>query len=83
MGGCNCKSGKEQKLNNLNSIDHLSIAFDAYLDIKDKDFSQLDEYDSKLVLSAFFSVYPNAKGEVTPEHAAKVIKTVYEQNYGK
>jgi hypothetical protein len=80
---CGCKSGKEQKLNNLNSKEHLQVAFDAYLDIKDKDFSTLDELDSKLVLGAFYTVYPNAKGDVTAEHAAKVIKTVYEQNYGR
>lgn len=81
--GCNCKSGKEIKLNNLTSKDHLQIAFDAYESVKDKDFSQLDQLDAAMVIQAFYAVYPNAKGEVTPEHAAKVIKTIYEQNYGK
>lgn len=81
--GCNCKSGKEQKLNNLDSKDHLQVAFDCYEVIKDKDFTQLDEGDRVLVMNAFYSVYPNAKGDITPQHASNVIKSVYEQNYGK
>jgi len=81
--GCNCKSGKEQKLNNLNSKEHLQVAFDAYLTLKDKKVSEYDEGDIIVLMSSFFSVYPNAKGEITPQHAFNVIKEVYEQNYGR
>ena len=80
---CNCKSGKEQKLNNLNSKDHLEVGFNAYLDLKDKPVSEYDAGDISLIMNAFYSIYPNAKGEVTPQHAFNVLKTVYEQNYGK
>lgn len=81
--GCNCKSGKEIKLNNLKSKDHLQIAFDAYESVKDKDISQLDQLDAAMVIQAFYSVYPNASGDITPQHAFNVIKHVYQENYGK
>lgn len=82
--GCNCKSGSRvQKLNNLDSKDHLKVAFDTYESFKDKDISQLDQLDVSMVLHAFYSVYPNAKGDITPQHAFNVIKHVYQENYGK
>jgi hypothetical protein len=82
--GCNCKSGKEQKLNNLDSNDHLQVAFDAYNDVvKVKEASDYDDADKAIVMSAFYSVYPNAKGEVTVEHAASTIKNTYDLYYGR
>jgi hypothetical protein len=81
---CNCKSGKEQKLNNLDSNDHLQVAFDAYNDVvKVKEASDYDDADKAIVMSAFYSVYPNAKGEVTVEHAASTIQNTYELYYGR
>lgn len=80
--GCNCKSGKVQKLNNLDSNDHLQVAFEAYEQVKQKPFEEFDEGDSKLVIAAFYSVYPNAKGDVTFQHATNVIKQIYEQHNG-
>ena len=80
---CNCKSGKEQKLNNLDSNDHLQVAFDAYnIVVKDKEVSEYDDTDKAIVMSAFYAVYPNAKGEVTPEHAASTITSLYSQHHG-
>lgn len=80
---CNCKSGKEQKLNNLNSNDHLQVAFDAYnIVVKEKEVSEYDDTDKAIVMSAFYAVYPNAKGEVTPEHATSIITSLYSQHHG-
>ncbi len=80
---CNCKSGKEQKLNNLDSNDHLQVAFDAYnIVVKEKEVSEYDDTDKAIVMSAFYAVYPNAKGEVTPEHAASIITSLYSQHHG-
>ena len=81
--GCNCKKNT-QVLNNLNSKDHLNLAFDVYRDLVIKiSVDQYDDLDNKQVLFAFYSVYPNAKGEVSPEHAAKTITNIYNQYYGK
>lgn len=81
---CNCKSGKEQKLNNLDSNDHLQVAFDAYNDVvKVKEVSDYDDADKAIVMTAFYSVYPNASGTITIEHAASTIQNTYELYYGK
>lgn len=81
--GCNCKSGKEQKLNNLNSNDHLQVAFDAYnIVVKEKSVSDYDDTDKAIVMSAFYAIYPNAKGEVSVEHAASTITNLYSQHHG-
>jgi hypothetical protein len=81
--GCNCKKNT-QVLNNLNSKDHLNVAFEIYRDVvSKKPVEEYDDLDKKQVLFGFYSIYPNAKGEVTPEHAAKTITNIYNQNYGK
>lgn len=81
---CNCKSGKEQKLNNLDSNDHLQVAFDAYNDVvKVKEVSDYDDADKAIVMTAFYSVYPNASGTITIEHAASTIQNTYELYYGR
>jgi len=46
-------------------------------------FEEFDEGDVKMVISAFYSVYPNAKGDITFEHATNVIKQIYEQHNGR
>jgi hypothetical protein len=80
---CNCKSGKQQPLNNLKSNDHLQIAFDAFnIVIKEKSVSEYDDTDKAIVMSAFYSVYPNANGEVTVEHAVSTITNIYSQHHG-
>lgn len=83
--GCNCKGGKAQKLNNLDSSDHLKVAFDTFKDLLQnrEEGLSFDETESKLLINTFYSVYPNAKGEITPEHAALTIKNIYNQYYGR
>ena len=81
--GCNCKK-KVQVLNNLNSQDHLNVAFEVYRDlVSKKPIEEYDDLDNKQVLFAFYSVYPNAKGEISPDHAAKTITNIYNQYNGK
>ena len=83
--GCNCKSGKEQKLNNLDSKDHLKVAFDVYKDlIEGKESNhQWDEADSNLLIQTYRMIYPNAKMHITTEIAVVAIKHIYNQFYGK
>ena len=77
---CNCKSGKQQPLNNLNSNDHLKVAFDAYeIVVKEKEVSDYDDTDKLVVMTAFYSIFPNAKGDVSIEHAVDTITKVYAQ----
>ena len=81
--GCNCKK-KAQVLNNLDSNDHLQIAFDVYRDVVNKkSLEELDELDKKQINFAFYSIYPNVKTEVSLEHAVNTIKNIYTQYYGR
>lgn len=82
---CNCKSGKTQKLNNLDSQDHLNVVFDTYKEIlQDREEGKpYDELEARQLIAAFFSAYPNASGTVTADHAASTIKNIYNQYYGR
>lgn len=81
--GCNCKK-KAQVLNNLESNDHLQIAFDVYRDvINKKSLEDLDDLDKKQINFAFYSIYPNVKTEVSIEHAVSTIKNIYTQYNGR
>jgi hypothetical protein len=81
--GCNCKK-KAQVLNNLESNDHLQIAFDVYMDVVNKkSLDELDDLDKKQINFAFYSIYPNVKTEVSLEHAVSTIKNIYTQYYGR
>lgn len=83
--GCNCKSGKVQKLNNLDSNDHLKMAFDVYENyIKDKpDDYEFDDADKNIMIQTFLSIYPNVKVAITAEHAKHTIINIYKQYHGQ
>jgi hypothetical protein len=59
--GCNCKGAKTQKLNNLNSQDHLNYVDDVFktiINVKQQDdFNDLDWIE---IYQAYQQVYPNA-----------------------
>lgn len=81
--GCNCGK-KAQVINNLKSNEHLQIAFDVYRDVvSKKSVEEYDELDIKQVKYAFYSIYPNVKIDVSAQHAAENIKTIYTQYYGR
>jgi len=80
--GCNCKGGNKQILNNLESKDHLNLAYEVYRDvIKKKTIEEMDELDQKQVLFGFYSLYPNASGEVSVGHAINTIKSSLKPHY--
>jgi hypothetical protein len=80
--GCNCKGGNKQILNNLESKDHLNLAYEVYRDvIKKKTIEEMDDLDQKQVLFGFYSLYPNANGEVSVEHAINTIKSSLKPHY--
>ena len=66
---CNCK-GKRTTLNNIDSVDHLAMASDVYLNhIDGKDTTTLSENDTFIILQTYRSLYPNQKMDVTLEQA--------------
>lgn len=73
--GCNCKSGKKQVLNNLNSTDHIKAAkevFDTIISVKE--ITQYDDYDKMEINNTFKSLYPNAKTTPSTDNAVENIK---------
>lgn len=67
--GCNCK-GKKQRLNNLDSYDHLVLASETFLSlVQGKDISQMDEIDKSMIIKTYMSLYPNQKMQPTIEQA--------------
>lgn len=83
--GCNCKSGKVQKLNNLQSIDHLKLAVEVYDEvIKDRDTSTFNDLDKVQIMDVYKSLYPNATGIPSLEEAINAIMSainIYQQKY--
>jgi hypothetical protein len=60
--GCNCKKGaKTQKLNNLNSQDHLNYVDDVFRTIINvKPQEEFNDLDWLEIYQAYQQVYPNA-----------------------
>lgn len=72
--GCNCKSGKVYKLNNLDSQDHINQAREVWERvIATKTVQQYDELDTREIMSTYKSLYPNAKYVPSIENAIENI----------
>ena len=67
---CNCKGKRPTRLNNIDSVDHLIMASEVYVNhIEGKDINDLSEDDVFIILQTYKSLYPNQKMEVTLEQA--------------
>jgi len=59
--GCNCKDGKPQKLNNLNTQDQLNYVDDVFKTIINvKPQEEFNDLDWLEIYQAYQQVYPNA-----------------------
>lgn len=77
---CGCKHGKGQKLNNLDSLDHLKLASDVYTQvISKKMMEEFDEFDKQEILGVYSQLYPNQKMTATVEQAVGPIKLAHER----
>ena len=67
--GCNC--GKRAKaLNNLDSVDHLKLASDVYVNLISKKIKEeYDNFDNQEVISTYKQLFPNQRMEVTLDQA--------------
>lgn len=82
--GCNCKSGKEMKLNNMDSVDHLKMASDIYESIiVGKPREEWDEMDVKELTQTYFQLYPRQKMGVSLEQAVSSITHAHNQYKSK
>jgi hypothetical protein len=79
MGGCNCKGGRKQITNNLDSPDHIQVGknvFDSI--ISKKMIEDLNDLDKIEIMSAYGTLYPNSSATPSVEDAVNQIKTAIE-----
>ena len=72
---CNCKKGKKQIINNLNSPDHIQYGKDVYnrviLHNTTQEFSDVDKIE---IMGAYATLYPASSQTPTLEDAINKIK---------
>ena len=77
--GCNCKGGRKQITNNLDSPDHIQVGknvFDSI--ISKKMIEDLNDLDKIEIMSAYGTLYPNSSAQPSVEDAVNQIKTAIE-----
>ena len=71
---CNCKGGKKQIINNLQSSDHIDLAKEVFHNIiQKKTMEEYDDFDNMEILNTYKSLFPNAKTTPTIENAVQNI----------
>jgi len=71
---CNCKGGKKQIINNLQSSDHIDLAKEVFNNIiQKKTMEEYDDFDNMEILNTYKSLYPNAKTTPSLENAVQNI----------
>ena len=88
MGGCNCsKKAKVQILNNLQSKEHLKLAFDMYNElIIVKPTTEYTDLDWVEIFAVYNGLYPSSSVQPTKEDAVnkiKLAKNLYEAKHYK
>lgn len=79
MGGCNCKGGKKQVINHLDSADHIQVGKDVFNSIiSQKMIQDLNDLDKIEIMSAYGTLYPNSSGTPNIGDAINQIKTAIE-----
>lgn len=72
---CNCKKGKKQIINNLDSVDHIQYAKEVYNRVitgqPDQVFNDLEKVE---IIGAYATLYPSSSSTPSIEEAIKQIK---------
>ena len=76
---CNCKGGKKQITNNLDSPDHIQVGKNVFNSIiSQKTIEDLNDLDKIEIMSAYGTLYPNSSATPSIEDAVNQIKTAIE-----
>ena len=77
--GCNCKGGKKQITNNLDSQDHIQVGKNVFNSIiSKKTIEDLDDLDKIEIMGAYATLYPNSSATPNIGDAINQIKTAIE-----
>ena len=76
---CNCKKGKKQITNNLDSPDHIQVGKNVFNSIiSQKTIEDLNDLDKIEIMTAYATLYPNASATPSIEDAINQIKIAIE-----
>jgi hypothetical protein len=79
MGGCNCKGGRKQVINQLDSADHIQVGKDVFNSIISKKMIEdLNDLDKIEIMGAYATLYPNSSATPNIGDAINQIKTAIE-----
>ena len=77
--GCNCKGGKKQITNNLDSPDHIQVGKNVFNSIiSQKTIEDLNDLDKIEIMGAYATLYPNSSAQPSIGDAINQIKTAIE-----
>ena len=77
--GCNCKGGRKQITNNLDSPDHIQVGKNVFNSIiSQKMIEDLTDLDKIEIMSAYGTLYPNSSATPSIGDAINQIKTAIE-----
>ena len=77
--GCNCKGGRKQVINNLDSPSHIEVGKNVFNSIiSQKSIEDLNDLDKIEIMSAYGTLYPNSSAQPSIEDAINQIKTAIE-----
>ena len=76
---CNCKGGKKQITNNLDSPDHIQVGKNVFNSIiSQKSIEDLNDLDKIEIMGAYATLYPNSSATPSIGDAINQIKTAIE-----
>ena len=76
---CNCKGGKKQITNNLDSPDHIQVGKNVFNSIiSQKTIEDLNDLDKIEIMGAYATLYPNSSATPSIGDAINQIKTAIE-----
>ena len=73
--GCNCKR-KNQVINNLSIPSYVQLGIDAWNQVKDKRFEEIQDEDWVMLYSTYNKIYPNSKGQPAKQELLEIIEKV-------
>ena len=77
--GCNCKGGRKQITNNLDSPDHIQVGKNVFNSIiSQKTIEDLTDLDKIEIMGAYSTLYPNSSATPSIGEAINQIKTAIE-----
>ena len=72
---CNCKGGRKQVVNYLDSVDHINVAKNVFNSIiTQKTIEEFNDLDKIEIMGAYSTLYPNSSGSPNIEEAINQIK---------